>query len=121
MAVTEEANFDEAITAEAKTSNKMKIDLQKKLNTKEAQFVPLEVKNNIKRMAMEQVLYAQVVKLPRKDLKFIAANKNKNEAKVKFQGQFARSQSWFDIEFDCIEVNFITHETHLYKETFSDP
>ena len=51
---------------------------------------------------MEQVLYAQVVNLRRKDLKFIAANKNKNEAKFKFQGQSARSQRWFDLEFDCI-------------------
>ena len=36
---------------------------------------------------MEQVLYAQVVKISRNDLKFTAANKNKNEAKFKFQGQ----------------------------------
>ena len=41
---------------------------------------------------MEQVLYSQVVKLRRKDLKFISANKNKKEAKFKFQGQYATSQ-----------------------------
>ena len=41
-------------------------------------------------MSMEQGLYAQVVKLRWKDLKFIAANKKKNEAKFKFQGQSAR-------------------------------
>ena len=34
---------------------------------------------------MEQSLYAQVVKLRRKDLKFVAADKRKNEAKVKFR------------------------------------
>ena len=55
-------------------------------------------------MAMEQGLYAQVVKLCRKDLKFIVANKNKNEAKFKFQGQSARSQHWFDLDFDWIEI-----------------
>ena len=43
-------------------------------------------------MALEQGLYTQVVKLRLKDLKFIAANKNKNEAKFKFQGLSARSQ-----------------------------
>ena len=35
-------------------------------------------------MAMEQGLYAQVIKLRRKDLEYIAANKNKNEAKFMF-------------------------------------
>ena len=43
-------------------------------------------------MAMEQSLYAQVVNILRKDLKFVATDKNKNEAKFKFQGQSARSQ-----------------------------
>ena len=38
-------------------------------------------------MTMEKRLYAQVVKLRRKDLKFVATDKNKNEAKFKFQGQ----------------------------------
>ena len=40
--------------------------------------IPREVKNNIKRMEMEQSLYAQVVKLCCKDLKFVATDKNKN-------------------------------------------
>ena len=43
-------------------------------------------------MAMEQSFYAQVVKLRRKDLKFVATDKNKNQAKFRFQGQSARSQ-----------------------------
>ena len=51
---------------------------------------------------MEQEIYAKLVKLRQKYLKVIAANKNKNEAKFKFQGQSARSQRWFDLEFDCI-------------------
>ena len=33
---------------------------------------------------MEQRLYAQVYKIGRKDLNFIAENKNKNEAKFNF-------------------------------------
>ena len=57
-------------------------------------------------MAMEQGLYAQVVKLRHKDLQFVAAYKNKNEAKFKFQGQSARSQIWFDIDLDWIEIKF---------------
>ena len=51
---------------------------------------------------MEQGLYAQVVKISRKDLKFVAANQNKNEAKFKFQGQSAISHHWFDLDFDWI-------------------
>ena len=50
---------------------------QCKDNGNEDQFIPLGVKINIKLMAMEQGLYAQVVMLLRKDLEFIAANKNK--------------------------------------------
>ena len=69
-------------------------------------------------MTMEQGLYAQVVKISRKYLKFVAENKNKNEAKFKFQGQYARSQCWFYLDFDWIEVNFITHGTDFYKRLF---
>ena len=36
-------------------------------------------------MEMEQSLYAQVVNLRRKDLKFVATDKNKNEAKLSFK------------------------------------
>ena len=69
-------------------------------------------------MAMKQGFYEQVVKISLNDLKFIAANKNKNEAKFKFQGQSARSQRWFDLDFDCTEVNFSTREPDFHKETF---
>ena len=53
-------------------------------------------------MSTEQGLYAHVVNLHQNYLKLTAANKNKNEAKFNFQGQSARSQSWFDLDFDCI-------------------
>ena len=43
---------------------------------------------------------------------------NKNEAKFKFQGSSARSQRWFDLEFDLIGVKFITREHDLYKKLF---
>ena len=61
-----------------------------KYNANEAQFIPIEMKNNIKRMAMEQGLYSQEVKLRRKTFKFVASYKNKNEAKFKLQGLSAR-------------------------------
>ena len=54
--------------------------------------------------------------LCQEDLKFVAAYRIKNEAKFKFQGQSARSQQWFDLDFDCIEVNFITREPDFYKK-----
>ena len=60
-------------------------------------------------MAMEQGLYAQVVMLCWKYFKITEANKNKNKAKFEFQCQFTRSQRWFDLDFDWIKVNFITH------------
>ena len=71
----------------------------------EANNIALEVKNNIKRIAMEQGIYAKVVKVVWKDLKFIAENKNKNEAKYNFRGQSAWSQRWFDVDFDWTKVN----------------
>ena len=63
-------------------------DLWKKCkdNANEDQVIPIEVKDNITLMAMELGLYTQVVKLRRNDLKCFAENKNKNEAKFKFQG-----------------------------------
>ena len=67
---------------------------------------------------MEQVLYVQVVMLRRKYLKTTEANKNKNDAKFKFQGQSAISHCWFDLDFDIIGVNFSTREPDLYKKIF---
>ena len=91
---------------------------QCKDNENEAQFIPLEIKNSIKRMAMEQGLYAKVVKLRQKDLKFILVNKNKNKSKFKFQGLNAGLHRWFDLYSDWIEVNFSTREPDLYKKLF---
>ena len=84
-------------------------------NSNEPRDIPHGVKNNIKRMAMEQRLYAQVIMLRWEDLKFDAKYKNKNEAKFKFQGQSARSQRWFDLDFYWIEVNFSTCEPSFYE------
>ena len=53
-----------------------------------------------------------------KGFKFISANKNKNEAKFMRQGQSARSQRWFDIQFDWIKVNFSTREPDFLKKLF---
>ena len=39
-------------------------------------------------------------------------------AKFKFQGKSTRSQRWFYLEFDCIEVNFIIHEPDLCNKLF---
>ena len=69
-------------------------------------------------MSMEQGLCAQVVMLRQNNLKITAANKNKNDEKFKFQGQSARSQRWFDLDFGWIKVNFITHEPDLYRRIF---
>ena len=89
-----------------------------KKNSNEPQFISVDIKNNIKRLAMRQGLYAQVVKLRRKDLLFDAADKNKTESKFKFQGQYARSQLWFDLDLDWIVISFTTREPDFYKELF---
>ena len=69
---------------------------------------------------MEQSLYAKVVNIRRKDLKFVASDKNKTEAKFKFQGQSSRSQIWFDLGLDWIDINFSTREPDLYKKLFQN-
>ena len=51
----------------------------------EPQNISSDVKNTIKRMAMEQSLYAQVIKFRRKDLKFDAADKNKTDQNLNFK------------------------------------
>ena len=53
-------------------------------------------------MAMEQGLYSQVIRIRRKYSKFVATDKNKIEAKFKFQSQSARSQRWFGLDLDWI-------------------
>ena len=67
---------------------------------------------------MEQSLYAQVIMFWLKDLKFDAADKNKNESTFKFQGQSARSQLWLDLNLDWIDMNFSTCEPDFYKKLF---
>ena len=69
---------------------------------------------------MEQSLYAQVIKFWSKDLKFDAADKNKNSSKFKFQGQSARSKFWFDPDLDWIDINFSTREPDFYKKLFQN-
>ena len=69
-------------------------------------------------MAMEQILYEQVIKFRRKDLKFDAADKTKNKSNFKFQGQSRRSRLWFDLDLDWININFSTHEPDFYKKLF---
>ena len=59
-----------------------------------------------------------MIMIRRNYLKFVATDKNKNEAKFKFQGQSARSQQWFDLHSDWIVVNFSTREPDFYKNFF---
>ena len=69
-------------------------------------------------MATEQGLYTLVVILRRKDMNITEENKNKNEDKFKFQGQYARSQRWFDLDFDLIEEDFNVREPGLFKKIY---
>ena len=67
---------------------------ENKKNPNDPQYILVDVKNNIKQMAMEKSLYAQVIKFRRKDLIFDTADKNKNESKFKFQGQSASGDQY---------------------------
>ena len=67
---------------------------------------------------MEQGLYVQVGMLCWKYLKITEANKNKNEAKFKFQGQSEISKRWFDLNFDWIGENFSTCEPGFFGKIF---
>ena len=87
-----------------------------KNNVNEAHNIPIDVKNKIKIMATEQGLYEKVVMICLKDLKITELNKNKNEDIFKLQGQSARSQRWFDLDFDWIGENFSTCEPDLYRK-----
>ena len=49
---------------------------------------------------------------------FDPADKNRTASKIKFQGQSARSQLWFDLDLDWIEINFSTREPDFYKKQF---
>ena len=64
-------------------------------------------------MAMEQGLYAQVVMIHRKD----SDNKKEKEKtkKYNFQGKYARSILWFDLDHDWFEENLRTREPNFYK------
>ena len=54
-------------------------------NANVAQFIPLDMKNNIKWMAIEQGSYTQVIMLHRKDLKFVATDKKKFKLNLSFK------------------------------------
>ena len=68
-------------------------------------------------MAMEQKLCAQVIMIRPKYLKFFATDKNRNEAKFKFQGRYARSQRWLGLDLDWIEVNVSTCEPDFCRDS----
>ena len=67
---------------------------------------------------MEQILYSQVIRIRRKDLKFVTTDKNKNEGKFKFQVQLEISHRWFGLDLDWIEIIFSTCEPDIYKKLF---
>ena len=85
-------------------------------NVKEPHNIPIFVKNNIKRMFMEKDVYSPVDMLCRNYSKITESNRNKNETEIKLQSQSARSQRWFDLDFDCIEEHFSTQEPDFCRK-----
>ena len=70
----------------------------------------------MKRIAMEQSIYAQGVLLQQKGLKIHGEKKPKYEDKFKFQGQYAISKRSFDLDFDWTEENFSTRKPYFYEK-----
>ena len=66
-----------------------------KNNSNEARDIPHDIKNNMRQMEMEKSLYTQVVKLCRKDLKFVVY-----------------------LDLNWVEINFSTREPDFYKKLF---
>ena len=72
----------------------------------------------LKKMAIEQCLYAQVVMIHRKD-----PDNKKEKEKTKtydFQGKSARSTRWFDLDHEWLEENFRTREPDFYKKVYQE-
>ena len=84
----------------------------------EPQNISSDVKNNMKRMAIEKNYMHRLSCFWRKDLKFDAADKNKNKSKFKFLCQSGRSRLWFDLDLDWIDMNFSTHEPISIRKSF---
>ena len=132
LAVAEDANVDEAVTSEAKTSNNTEIYLKeerKKQAYKETMNIDIEKLTHSKiKTKYIQLKGGKYTKLQNQSFfkksdifpdDYIKKYKDDaNEAKSKFQDQSERSQHWFDFDFDWIEVNFSTSEPYLYKKKF---
>ena len=69
-------------------------------------------------MATEQGLYAQVVKMIQKYLKFIEEIGIKMKLNSSSKVNLQDNSVWFYLDFDWIGVNFSTREPDFYKETF---
>ena len=70
-------------------------------NQNEPQNIPNEFKSALKKMALENGLYAQVVMIRRTEL-----DDKKEKDKTKkyyFQGKSARTKHWFDLDRDCLK------------------
>ena len=64
-------------------------------------------------MSTEKGLYAQVVTIRQKD--FDNKKEKEKTKKYNFQGQYARSICWFDLDSEWLEENFRTREPDFYK------
>ena len=69
----------------------------------------------LKKIALDQGLYAQVVMILRRESDGI---KEKDMTKVyNFQGKSARTKLWFNLDREWLKEKFITREPDFYKNT----
>ena len=67
-------------------------------------------------MATEQVLYAQVFLIRRKESE--NQTENKNTKKYNFQGQSARTRRWLNIDYECRKEDSMTREPGFYRKLY---
>ena len=76
------------------------------------------MKKNIKKIALKEILYVQVVRSCRKSVFQKKDSEKKLKIKYLFQGQSARSKHLFDLDIKWIEEKFSTREPQFYKRLF---
>ena len=89
-----------------------------KKHPNEPQNIPTDIKKNIERIACEESVYAQVVRICRKNMIENKYTGKKTKRKYLFQGQSAKSKYCFDIDIEWVEGNFSTREPQFYKRLF---
>ena len=76
------------------------------------------ISRRILKIALEEILYAHVVRICRKSMVQKKDTGKQPKRKYLFQEQSARSKHWFDLDIEWFEEKFSTREPQFYKRLF---